>query len=119
MSARGSRFSIQRTPRLADVGTHNPVLVLAPVGRDAETIGRVLADIDVQSVPCQTMGDLCSHLGEETLLLVLAEEGLAAGAEALLSYLDGQADWSDLPIIILAAAGPRRGSEARWRLFEQ
>jgi signal transduction histidine kinase/ActR/RegA family two-component response regulator len=52
-------------------------------------------------------------------MLLLAEEGLANGIETLVTCLDKQPPWSDLPIVVLSAGGPRRGGAKRWRLFER
>ena len=93
--------------------------MLAPVGRDAQAIGRVLADTGLAFTPAASLQDLCTGLSNETLLLVIAEEGLGSGTGPLLERLAAQPSWSDLPIIILGAGGPRRGSDGRWKLFEE
>lgn len=62
---------------------------------------------------------LCDRLGPETPLLLLAEEGLAAGGDVLAGWIEAQPEWSDLPVIVLSAGGAQRGSAARWRLFER
>jgi signal transduction histidine kinase/CheY-like chemotaxis protein len=96
-----------------------PALLLAPIGRDAAALGRVLAHMGVKSLAFADLEQLCAALGPETPLLLLAEEGLAGGAGKLEACLDEQAPWSDLPIILLAAGSGRTGGLQRWRLFER
>jgi signal transduction histidine kinase len=52
------------------------------------------------------MEDLCARIHEGTGVAVIAEEALRqADREMLLSELDAQESWSDLPLIILTAEG--------------
>lgn len=108
------------TSRLADPSPpSSSILVLAPVGQDAQALARVLADVGYEAAPCRDVDELCCRLTLNTPLLLIAEEGLATGTDRLVQWLDGQPPWSDLPIILLTAAGARRGVSARWELFER
>ncbi|HEV7253689.1 MAG TPA: ATP-binding protein [Mesorhizobium sp.] len=96
-----------------------PALLLAPVGRDAAALGRVLAGTGIESLAFPILQQLCAALGHGTPLILLTEEGLAGGAGELEACLDKQPPWSDLPIILLAAGSGRTGGLERWRLFER
>lgn len=106
----------------ADPSALGPVLVLAPTGRDAAEIGRVLAGMGVPSRAPGNLAALCEALrpdgGAAVAAIVVAEEALAAGAEALAACLARQPPWSDLPVVVLTAGGRRRGTGGRWALFE-
>ena len=108
--------------RLADPAAMSPILVLAPTGRDASEIGRVLGGI---GLPTRVVGDLaslCEELrpdgGAAAMALVLTEEALAGGTGGLVACLERQPPWSDLPVVVLSAGGHRRGPGERWAVFE-
>jgi signal transduction histidine kinase/CheY-like chemotaxis protein len=107
--------------RPADFPTLGPVLVLAPIGRDAAEIGRILAGMDVPTKAPGGLATLCEDLlpdgGATVAALLVAEEALAGGADALVACLARQPPWSDLPVVVLTAGGRRRGPEGRWALF--
>ena len=87
-------------PKPAEPEVPGPVLVLAPLGRDADAIARVLADMGLKSDASSDVRGICRSIGETTPMLLLAEEGLAHGMNALVSCLEHQPLWSDLPIIV-------------------
>src|SRR5437763_11655042 len=88
----------------ADEG--NRVLVLAPLGRDAEVLCRLLAGDGLAAEACRDAGDLAARLGEGAGAVLLTEEGLAGpGAEELVLALAEQPVWSDLPVLLLDGAG--------------
>src|SRR4051794_1826769 len=107
--------------RPANISTLGPVLVLAPIGRDAAEIGRILAGMGVPSRAPSGLAILCEDLlpdgGATVAALLIAEEALAGGSDALVACLARQPPWSDLPVVVLTAGGRRRGSEERWALF--
>jgi signal transduction histidine kinase len=107
--------------RPADFSTMGPVLVLAPIGRDAAEIGRILAGMDVPTKtpdgPAIPWKDLLPDGGATVAALLVTEEALAGGSDALVTCLAQQPPWSDLPVVVLTAGGRRRGSEERWALF--
>ena len=122
MSARPRRSSTTRMPALVDFPDLGPVLVLAPVGRDAAEIARVLGGIGLRARAIPGVAALCHELrvqgGAEVAALIIAEEALATGTATIAACLAEQPPWSDLPIVVLTASGQRRGPEERWRLFE-
>lgn len=79
----------------------------------------MLAGIGLPSSPLSDVDSLLTKLSGETLLLILAEEGLASGQQLLADHLQSQPAWSDLPILLLSAGGLRSGGAGRWRFFEQ
>ena len=86
------------------------ILILAPVGRDADIAVTVLRNAGVVSQPCQSVSDLCEHLraeGNTVGALVLTEESLASPAEysILAKWIEHQEPWSELPIIFLTHPG--------------
>ena len=111
MSARTRHSSTTRMLPLADVADLGCVLVLAPVGRDAVEIGRVLGGIGLPARALPSLSALCLEMrkraGTDIAALFIAEEALAAGTEAIVACLEEQPPWSDLPIVVLTASGRR------------
>jgi signal transduction histidine kinase len=82
------------------------VAVLAPTGRDGTIAREVLSRWKLEAQQFDAMEDLCARIHEGTGVAVIAEEALRqADREMLLSELDAQESWSDLPLIILTAEG--------------
>jgi signal transduction histidine kinase len=77
-------------------------LVLAPVGRDAAVLCRLLMQDGIAAEPCHDPGDLAARLREGAGVVVLTAEALAdPSAAALVRVLAEQAPWSDLPVLLL------------------
>ena len=55
------------------------VLVLAPIGRDAQAASRNLADVQVESVICADVADLVLKLGEGAAAALVTEESFFHG----------------------------------------
>ena len=89
----------------ADIEPMDPdVLILAPLGRDARSIERLLAPLNYRIHVCQDIGDLTQRIGPGVGMVVITEESLARGApQALFDKLGNQPAWSDLPFIYLRA----------------
>src|SRR5262245_53953424 len=82
------------------------VLVLAPIGRDAELAARTLATVGVAVERCTDIDDLCGKLAEGGGAAVLTEEALApVTTPRLVDELARQPAWSDFPLIVLARGG--------------
>jgi PAS domain S-box-containing protein len=83
------------------------VALLTPTGRDAEVAHRILAQFDIMTRICRTMGEVCELIANnEVGVLLLAEEALAAGEQKkLFESLNKQPSWSDVPIILLTGEG--------------
>ncbi|HJT17426.1 MAG TPA: ATP-binding protein [Thermoanaerobaculia bacterium] len=79
------------------------VLILAPVGRDAELMCTYLERAGMQCDICADVDAMCSAIGEGAGALLLTDEALAHQREtrALAARLREQPPWSELPVIIL------------------
>ncbi|MBL6457352.1 PAS domain S-box protein [Belnapia sp. T6] len=108
--------------RPADPSSPGPVLVLAPVGRDAREIERILTGMGLPAKTHADLAGLCEDVqpegGASVAALVVAEEALARGSAGLIASLAHQPAWSDLPVLVLTAGRHRRGSAERRRLLE-
>src|ERR1044071_5332841 len=93
------------------------VLILAPVGRDAQLLNATMATLAVDTQSVDTTEDLLKLLHEGAGVAIVAEEALATGhVESIRAWLDSQPPWSDLPFIILTPGGrptPRVERRAR------
>lgn len=97
------------------------VLVLTPAGRDAEMVEQRLASAGLPCEVCEDMDGLLSALRTDAGVALVAQEALAAKAEALLAALEAQEPWSDIPILLLTPA-PSKGDRyapATARLLER
>jgi signal transduction histidine kinase len=82
------------------------VALLAPTGRDAWIAQRVLATAGMDTMVCADMTALCTALVGEVGAIVIAEETLNAhGSAMLLSTLEAQPAWSDVPVVVLTGEG--------------
>ena len=105
--------------RTDGTGASQVVLILAPLGRDAELAGSVLHSSRIVSKPCQSLSELSECLGAEgnsVGALLLTEEALASPADCaiLTEWLEHQEPWSDLPIVFFTRPGrPTRVTERR------
>jgi signal transduction histidine kinase len=83
-----------------------PIAILAPAGRDGAVAGRILADAGFATRVCDDMTSLCATMGDDVGALLIAEEALTDVArEALLSELEVQPSWSDVPVVVLTGEG--------------
>jgi signal transduction histidine kinase/ActR/RegA family two-component response regulator len=79
------------------------VLVLAPTGRDAALACSMLGAAGVSAEVCPTVEDLCASISDTAGAILIAEEALPpAAVQRLVTALDGQPAWSDLPLIVFA-----------------
>ena len=69
--------------------------------------GAVLSEARIQAEPANDIVDACTRLQKGVYgALLIAEEALGThGGERLLEVLRAQSPWSDLPIVVLTAAG--------------
>jgi signal transduction histidine kinase/ActR/RegA family two-component response regulator len=81
-------------------------LVLAPTGRDAKLTCTLLERAGVACAACSDMDELCSRLEREGAAgLLLAEEVLVKSAfTRLVTTLQHQESWSDVPILLFTAS---------------
>lgn len=79
------------------------VLIVAPIGRDAELMCTHLEAAGLECQSFDTVEEVCAELKEGAGALLLTEEALLPDATPKLSQaLDCQPPWSEVPIIILA-----------------
>ena len=82
------------------------VLVLAPTGKDAELAARALTGAGINAETCHKVADMVGRLDDSTNALLIAEEALLPSElSLLLDTLGQQPPWSDIPVIVLTAAG--------------
>jgi signal transduction histidine kinase/CheY-like chemotaxis protein len=85
--------------------SNDPVLILAPLGRDAEVLAAALRNAGLHPELGRSVDEVAARVATAGVLL-LAEEALArADISRLLTALDRQLPWSDVPIVILTSGG--------------
>lgn len=92
------------------------VLIVAPFGRDAALLSRVLNQANIRAEACPDIPTLCSSVKTGAGAVLVADEALGPEGMQLLSacVLD-QETWSDLPVFVLTHENE---SEYRLRLKE-
>ncbi len=96
------------------------ILVLAPHGRDAQVIERLLERDGTRCHVCPDLEHLRTHLENDVGGMIVTEEALAGpGLEPLLDWCDAQLPWSDIPVIVLARKQPRRRAAAIAGILER
>jgi len=104
-------------------GTSQVVLVLAPMGRDADLAVSVLRTAGIVAQPCKSVSELYACLraeGNSIGALLLTEESLPSPMEysGVTEWLEHQEPWSDMPIIFLTHSGkPTRITGQRSRVL--
>lgn len=87
----------------------NRVLVVAPVGQDAEAIAAMLRAEGLTAEVCIGAGECQAALEHGAGALLLTEEALELPRAAnLLEYFDRQPAWSEVPLIVLTSGGESR-----------
>jgi PAS domain-containing protein len=87
----------------------NRILIIAPLGHDAEAIASTLVLANIAAQTCATPSGCLERMREGAGALLLTEEALELpGAPELLDSLRTQPAWSQLPVIILTSGGESR-----------
>lgn len=87
---------------MANEAGEQPVLIVAPTGRDSEVLRLVLVREGIPAAVCGSLAATVEALdGAGAGALVLAEEALSREAAQLTDWMARQPAWSDLPIILL------------------
>ncbi|HEV7904254.1 MAG TPA: ATP-binding protein [Pyrinomonadaceae bacterium] len=82
------------------------VLLLAPTGRDAHMISKVLGEENVPTEACEDIEEFCRKLTEGAGAAFITEEALTPKAlTRLVEALTGQPAWSDFPLLLLTSGG--------------
>jgi signal transduction histidine kinase/CheY-like chemotaxis protein len=79
------------------------IVILAPIGRDAELMCTQLRKAGMECVACDDMETLCHAFEEGAGALLFTEEALTPeSTHALAQALAKQPPWSEVPVLILA-----------------
>ena len=90
------------------------VLILAPLGRDAELAAETLGEAGFASEITPTLDALVDRIAHPCGVVLVAEEALnTPGLNRLTAALASQPPWSDLPIIMLTSGGSTTGTSQR------
>ncbi|HEY0081308.1 MAG TPA: ATP-binding protein [Pyrinomonadaceae bacterium] len=82
------------------------VLLLAPTGRDAQMIAKVLGEAGVATEACSDIDDFCRKFSDGAGAAFVTEEALDASAlKCLTEALGQQPPWSDFPLVVLTSGG--------------
>ncbi|WP_394787129.1 response regulator [Rhodoferax sp.] len=77
------------------------ILIYVPTGQDAFLTQKLLHAAHIKVSICKSPKDLATQLNEGVGALLLAEEVLGATVGLLRQFVEQQAAWSDLPILLL------------------
>jgi PAS domain S-box-containing protein len=87
-------------------GLDHRILVLAPSGRDAGVIAKVLTTAFLSPHVCAGIDELCQESSRGAGALLIAEEALTTSSILTLAdCLRGQPPWSALPLLIMTTGG--------------
>jgi two-component sensor histidine kinase len=81
------------------------VLVLAPVGRDAQIAASILATSKISSRVCATLEEAVPLLDKAQCLVVSEEALISSDRSEFAAWLQNQPAWSDFPIVLLTMRG--------------
>ena len=82
------------------------ILVVAPSGRDAELICRLLEEVGLHCASSANVEVACVLMAQPTGAVIIAEEALDPERVARLTeIIDNQPSWSDFPLILLTIPG--------------
>ncbi len=89
------------------------VLVLAPNGRDAAVIGKVLRARQMATTECATSEQLVALLDEGAAGAIVTDDSFAGdNFQPLRHWLQAQPPWSDFPFIVLTSKRPDASAES-------
>jgi signal transduction histidine kinase/ActR/RegA family two-component response regulator len=91
-----------------------PVLILAPTGRDAAAAADLLEQAGMLPKVCADLAALSSGLEEAAAVFVAEEALIGRPLDALVEWVERQAAWSDLPFVMLTSRHDHR-QVAAWR----
>ncbi len=82
------------------------ILIVAPIGQDAEVLRNALANDGITACVCDTIEQVCDGIEQGASVAIIAEEVLLPGnIDRLEKTIQRQPEWSDFPIIIMASVG--------------
>ncbi|MBV6668308.1 PAS domain-containing protein [Xanthomonas euvesicatoria pv. alangii] len=77
------------------------VHIIAPFGRDAQSIASIVGERGLTCRVHATLGALAGDLHDGSGVVVLTEEAIRGDLNALSHILQGQQAWSDIPFVLL------------------
>jgi len=84
----------------------------APFGKDTEILTEIVSSEGLDVTHCVSLNEMAQKVSERTDFVLLTEEALVSTSlQAIQRTLRKQEPWSDIPIILLASAGP---TPSRW-----
>ncbi|MFS0735559.1 ATP-binding protein [Sphingomonas sp. 1P06PA] len=84
------------------------VLIVAPYGRDAESLAQLLLQEGYSPEIHGDLAGVAASLGDDTGVIILTEEALATGLDSLVPALEAEPAWSDIPFILFCAPSRAR-----------
>ena len=84
------------------------VLIVAPYGRDGESVAAVLNSDGRHTLVCSGMRELTASMGSHTGAVLLTQEALAGDLSLLQLALSEQPGWSDVPFVLLISGSSGR-----------
>jgi PAS domain-containing protein len=82
------------------------VLLVAPTLRDGEITRSLLASAGLTCILCKSLDQLVKEVETGAGAVLLTEEAMTAeGVDELLTILDKQPSWSDLPVVMMLQQG--------------
>jgi signal transduction histidine kinase len=91
-------------------------IILAPLGRDSQIALMMLNEAGFEGLVARDLITLCNELARGAGLLVISSEALlGCDLAPLMSLIDAQPAWSDLPIVLLTHhGGPEQNPASRF-----
>lgn len=90
------------------------LLICAPYGRDADSVTKLLAAEGYDLHICADIGAVAAALNENVGAVLVTEEALTGDLTLLRTAIGAQADWSDVPFILLRAQRTSRTPPGPW-----
>lgn len=94
--------------------TETRVLLLAPTAKDASASIALMTNGGLNSTACHSVAEVCDLLNAGAGAIVVPEEAvMSSPGQQLRRALRDQPPWSNLPVIVLTAAGPDSAVKVR------
>ena len=96
------------------------ILILAPVGKDAQLLSELLRRSDIANEVMESSSSLARAMAAGAGAALIAEEALTTEAVAeVIAVLQQQPSWSDFPLIVLTVHGEVTGQSQRRRALRE
>jgi hypothetical protein len=82
------------------------LLILAPTKKDGIITEALLLDTGIRVMICASLDELIAAIEDGAAAVLVAEEFVSAGGQALADVISRLPAWSDLPVLVLTR--PRR-----------